>query len=154
MDMERGTTSQLQIVVDQWSSQALGDRLRKTLVENGPEKLLDALQDAPKVGYLRTSTSLAWDLRYAQRTRGEDGGERVTLITDRPIAFWETANQTRTLDYPFTVIEMRLNNDGEGKGMLSVATKIFVDKNGQVTLENWGTQPVQLTQVKAEKLSE
>jgi hypothetical protein len=152
MDMDRGRTTQLELVVDRWSSEAQRSRLLETLTTKGPEKLLDALQDAPKVGYLRTSTSLGWDLRYAHRTPGEDGGETVVLVTDRPIAFWEAANDTRTLDYPFTVVELHLNRDGEGQGMLSVAAKITRDKKtGDIVIENWGTQSIRLTQVKAEK---
>jgi len=155
MDMERGTTAQLEIAVERWSSDAQRSRLLSVLTEKGPEKLLDVLQDTPKVGYIRTTTSLAWDLHYAWRARGEDGGERVVLITNRPISFWEAANQPRTMEYPFTVIEMRLNNDGQGQGMLSVATKITRDKKtGDITLENWGTQPVRLTEVTAERVAQ
>jgi hypothetical protein len=150
MDMDRGRTTQLQIVVDRWSSEAQRTRLLDVLTNKGPEKLLDAVQDEPKVGFIRTTTSLGWDLRYAHRTPGEDGGENVVVVTDRPIAFWETANDTRTLDYPFTVIELHLNKDGEGQGMLSVASKITRDKKtGDIAIENWGTQPIRLTQVKA-----
>jgi hypothetical protein len=152
IDMDRGRTTPIQIVVDRWSSEAQRARLLDVLTKEGPAKLLDAVQDQPKVGYIRTSTSLAWDLRYAHRTPGEDGGENVVLVTDRPIQFWETANDARTLDYPFTVIELHLNNDGEGQGMLSVASKITRDKKtGDVVIENWGTQPERLTQVKSEK---
>ena len=83
-----------------------------------------------------------------------DGGERVVLVTDRRIGFWEAANQPRSIDYPFTVIELRLNRDGEGEGKMSIATKIIADKeNNIVTLENFETQPVRLTNVKREKLT-
>jgi hypothetical protein len=52
-----------------------------------------------------------------------EGGERVVLVTDRRIGFWEAANQPRLIDYPFTVIELHLNRDGEGEGKMSIATK-------------------------------
>jgi len=77
------------------------------------------------------------------------------LATDRPISFREASRQLRTLDYPFTVIELRLNKDGEGEGMMSVATKIIPDKESNtVTLENWGTQPVQLKLVRRERITQ
>lgn len=155
VDMDRGRTTPIQIVIERWSSEAQRTRLLDVLTTKGPAKLLDAVQDQPKVGYIRTSTSLGWDLRYAHRTPGEDGGETVVVVTDRPVQFWETATDARTLDYPFTVIEMHLNNDGEGEGMLSVASKITRDKKtGDVVIENWGTQPERLTQVKVEKNSQ
>lgn len=152
IDMDRGGTTPVQMEVDRWSSEAQRQRLLDVLTEKGPEKLLDALQDAPKVGFIRTSTSLGWDLRYAHRTPGEDGGENVVLVTDRPVAFWEAANGARTLDYPFTVVELHLNRDGQGEGMLSIAAKITRDKKtGDVVIENWGTQRTRLTQVHSEK---
>jgi hypothetical protein len=95
-----------------------------------------------------------WDLRFAWKTPQPDGGERVVLATDRRISFREAFRQTRSLDYPFTVIELRLNRDGEGEGMMSLATRIIPDKEANtVTLENWGTQPVTLTFVRREKMS-
>lgn len=152
VDMDRGTTTPIQIVIDRWSSDAQRARLLDVLTKEGPAKLLDAVQDQPKVGYIRTSTSLGWDLRYSHRTPGEDGGENIVVVTDRPVRFWETVTQSRTLDYPFTVIELHLNNQGEGEGMLSVASKITRDKKtGDVVIENWGTQPERLTQVKVER---
>ena len=45
------------------------------------------------------------------------------------------------MDYPFTVIELHINNAGEGDGTMSWATKVIPDKeNNIVVLENCGTQ--------------
>lgn len=54
----------------------------------------------------------------------------------------------RTIQYPFTVIQMQIGRDGKGKGKgtLSVATKIVAHKN-VVELENFATQPVMLTEI-------
>jgi hypothetical protein len=124
-------------------------------LERGPEKLLDALQDMPRVGYFRTPDSIGWDVHFARRTPLPDGGERVTLVTDRRIGFWEASRQPRSIDYPFTVIELRLNREGEGEGKMSIATKIIADsENKIVTLENYDTQPVMLTNVKRERASQ
>jgi hypothetical protein len=152
VNLDRGGTSIIQIVVNRWSTDPDRDRLVSTLLEKGADKLLDALQDMPKVGYVRSPTSIGWDLRYARRTPLPDGGERVVLATDRPLGFVETANQLRTIDYPFTIIELRLNSEGEGEGKMSIATKIIADKEtGNIVLENYGTQPVMLQAVKREK---
>jgi hypothetical protein len=145
------TINRVDIVVKQWSPAATRDRLIAVLFEQGPEKLLDALQDQPRVGYFRTPESLAYDLRYAQRTRLPDGGERVVLATDRYVRFWEAARQTRTLDYPFTIIELHIDGDGRGEGKMSIATRVSADKKeNAIVLENWGTQPVLLKDVRRE----
>ena len=155
INMNNGSAGSIEIVVNRWSTDAERDRLMSVMLERGPEKLLDALQDLPRVGYFRTPDSIGWDVHFARRRAGAEGGERVTLITDRRIGFWEASRQPRSIDYPFTVIELRLNRDGEGEGKMSVATKIIADKdNNIVTLENYDLQPVQITNVKREKASQ
>jgi hypothetical protein len=139
----------VEIVVNRWSTDGERDRLLAVLLENGPEKLLDALRKLPRAGYIRTPESLGYDLRFAQKLPGEDGDERIVLATDRYIGFWEAVNRPRTIDYPFTVIELRLNRDGEGEGKLSLFTRITADKrNRTIVLEDYGTQPVLLQSVR------
>ena len=139
----------VEIVVERYSSDAERDRLMKALAEKGPEKLLDTLQSMPRIGYIRTPNSIGYDLHYARKAPLDEGGERVVIATDRYIGFWEASHRPRTIDYPFTAIEMRLNRDGEGEGKMSIATKITMDKERQqIELENYGTQPVLLNSVK------
>jgi len=99
------------------------DRLFTVFKEKGADALLDALRDTKRVGYIRTPDSLAYDLRYARQMPGEDGDRRIVLATDRPIGFWEASRRPRSIDYPFTLIELRMDGSGEGVGKLSVATK-------------------------------
>ena len=144
-----GSSATVEIAVERWSTQAEAERLLVALKEQGPDEMLDVLRGAPRVGFIRTPGNLGYDLHYARRIPTDEGGERIVLATDRPIGLWEAVNRPRTLDYPFTVIEMRLDREGQGEGKLSLATKITVDRTGKtIELENWGTQPVQLRSVK------
>ena len=136
--------------VTRWSSDAERKRLLDILVEKGQDRLQRALHDMPRVGTIKTPDTLAYDLRYARSIPAEDGGEQVVLVTDREIAMWETASMSRTLEYPFMVIELRLDKSGQGEGKLTVATKLSVNKSGQIVMENYGTQPVRLSNVKRE----
>jgi hypothetical protein len=138
------------IHISRWSTEMERARLIQTLQQKGPEKLLDELQDMKSVGTIRTPDSLAYDLRYAHARPGEDGGRQIVLATDRPIGFWEAVHQPRTIQYPFTVIQMQIGADGKGKGTLSYATKI-VAHNNVVELENFATQPVMLTEITSKK---
>ena len=117
VNVTRGGTVPIEIAVNRWSTDRERDRLLKTLTEQGPGKLLDVLTDTPKVGSIREASSIGWDLRYARHTALPDGGETVVVVTDRPISTWEAANQPRTIDYPFTLVEMHLNASGEGEGV-------------------------------------
>ena len=141
----------VEITIDNWSTDAQRDQLMKILIDKGPEKLLDTLQKMPRVGSIRTPNSIGYDLHYARKNPLEDGGDQIVLATDRYIGFWEAANRPRTADYPFTLIEMRVGKDGVGEGKMSLFTKITYDKKkNQIVLEDYGSQPVLLTQVRRE----
>ena len=73
------------------------------------------------------------------------------LATDRPINFREARNQARTMDYPFTIVEIRLNKEDRGEGKILLGTKIFVDKNRNLTLENYGQQPIRFNEIRRVK---
>ena len=92
---------------------------------------------------------LGTDIRYAMSHPGEDGGRRIVIMTPRIIGFRETVNQPRRYDYPFTMFEMRFNKDGEGQGKMAYMTQIYFDKKeNAIALENYGTEPVRLNNLK------
>jgi hypothetical protein len=154
INMNNGSAGNIDITVDRWSTDKERDALLSVMSQKGPEKLLDALQDTRPVGHFGAPGNLSWDLRFARKVQLPDGGERVVLITDRRIGFWEAVNQPRSIDYPFTVIELRLNAEGEGEGKMSVATKVVHDEEHKtITLEDYSIQPVQLTNVKRQLTS-
>ena len=145
-------TTPVDITIDRWSTDAERDRMFSALAEAGPEKLLETVQKLPTVGRIRTPDSLGYDLHYARRTLTGDGAERVVIVTDRPIGFWEAANRPRVSDYPFTVIELHVPPSSKGEGKISVATKITFDKDTKtIMLENYAAQPVMLSEVRREK---
>lgn len=138
------------IEITRWSTDGERDQLLTVLKEKGENALLSALQKLPKVGFIRTPNSLAYDLHFARQHPWGDGGRRIFIATDRYINYWEVRNQARTLDYPFTLIEMHLDNHGTGDGKLSVATKVIADGD-QLVLENYASQPVMLKSIKQQK---
>jgi hypothetical protein len=154
MNLNNGRAGTIDITVNRWSTDKQRDALMAVVAQKGPDKLLDALQDMPAMGHFGAPGNLSWDIHFARKMPLPDGGERVVMVTDRRISFWEAANQPRSFDYPFTVIELHLNRDGEGEGKMSIATKVIYDKKeNMVTLENYQTSPVLLTNVKREKVT-
>lgn len=144
----------VEIVIERYSTDAERDRLLAALVEKGPEKLLDTLQDLPRVGYFRTPNSIGYDIHFARKHPAEDGGEEISLATDRYITFWEAKYRPRTIDYPFTLIQLHIGPDGKGEGKMSLATKVTFDKkNNTIVLENYKSQPVLLQNVRRESTS-
>jgi hypothetical protein len=143
-------TGMVDIAIERLSSPEERENLIAMFVEKGQDGLLTALQKVkPRVGYIRLPQTLGYDLQYAYRFVNADGTSRVVIATDRPISFIEARNQPRTMDYPFTLIEMRLDKAGNGEGRMAVATKISKSKDGKtIELENYGISPVALNQIK------
>jgi hypothetical protein len=139
----------VQIDVNRWSTSAERATLLDALKKKGADKLLDELKGMRSVGTIKTPDSLGYDLRYANQTPLPEGGRRIVLATDRPIGFWEATHRPRTIDYPFTVIQMEIDKDGKGKGTLSYATKI-IPAGDTIVLENFDTSPIMLTEIKSE----
>jgi hypothetical protein len=148
---EYGTGQQVvDIDVNRWSSNAERERLVTALREKGPNELLKQLQKNKPVGRIKTPDSLGYDLRYAYQQTDPDGGRTIVIATDRPIGFWEASNRPRSIDYPFTVIQMKLDRDGTGKGTMSYATRIVAHENNVIELEDFATQPIMLNNIKSE----
>ncbi len=153
-----GANARIDIRVDRWSSDAEREQLIRTFFDKGQDGLLRQLQKAPVKGRLRNpgrqgpdphQTALGWDLRYAWHQPTADGGQRIVIATDRYVSVWEARNQPRTMDYPFTFIEIHLDSSGEGEGKLAVATKLFFNKKKNIVeLENYSSEPVRLQNVR------
>jgi len=139
------------IRIDRWSSDQERQTLHDTLRAQGADNLLSALQKTPRVGFIRTPDSVAWDIHYARMMPGDDGGTRILLGTDRRMSFWELTNRERSVDYPFTIIEIRLDRNGKGEGRMSIATKVTADDEGDIHLEDYSAEPVRLQNVQLRK---
>ena len=141
-------TAQFEFTIERWSD---ADELNMLLdaLEKGQRSLLEALRDRKSVGSIRTSQSLAHDLRYAHQFIGPDGKRRIFLATDRPIGYWEMVNQRPSLDYPITVVELTVDDKGEGEGQLTVASRLTASGDRtRLYVQNYDVRPVLLKSVK------
>jgi hypothetical protein len=149
-----GANARVDIRIDSWSTAEEREQLIMTMIEKGSGALLKALQKAPVKGRFRIPTarppdphhlSLGLDIRYAWQVPLPDGGKRIVLGLDRYIGFAEARNQPRSIDYPFSLIQIQVDASGKGVGKMAVATKISFDKDKkQIELENYATEPVRL----------
>jgi hypothetical protein len=155
VSMPTGVAGVTQIAIERWTTVEERTALLKLVEtakygEGGQRKLLSALQKIkPRTGFMRTPNSLGWDLRYAVENTLEDGTRQIVIVTDKPVSFAAAANQGRIMDYPFTLIEMRMKPNEKGEGKMLAATSILV-KNGRLELENYGQEPVRLTEITQE----
>jgi hypothetical protein len=109
----------------------------------------------PTVGYIWPNGSpVGYSVKYAHRAPQPDGGERVTLVTDKPLGSydfkgWSVASPAVKNDAPYSVIDLELNSSGTGSGNMSLVGEVSFDEQaGTVTL-NGGTLSL-LTDVRRE----
>src|SRR5690606_29762438 len=110
VSLQGGRAGNVEIHIERWTT----DAERQTLVDllagasfksGGQAKLLEALQKVkPRTGFIRTSNSLGWDLRYARENLLPDGTRQIVIATDKPVSFLAAARQSRSMDYPFTFV--------------------------------------------------
>lgn len=156
-----GRNNVIDIRITRWTTPQEREGLFAALVEKGPDGLMKALTKLPESGRMRVpglrgpdpnQLVLGWGLHYTWNVPDGDGGQRIVIATDRYITFAEARNQPRVSDYPITLIDIRLDKNGEGTGKASVATKISFDKKKNIMeIENYSSEPVRLQNVKLEK---
>lgn len=144
-------TARIEIRLNRLSTPDQRNVLFQELKEDGQGALLEELRKAPSVGTIRLNTELAWDLRYAAARPGNGNTVQLFLATDRPMSFRELWNQPQYSDYPFTLINLELGPELKGKGTMILAAQITAEETGRfVHVENYGSTPVQLNDLKAE----
>jgi hypothetical protein len=156
-----GANERIRITIDAWSNPSQRQHLIVTFLEKKQGGLLSELERQPELGrfsfpgYMGPDPNgtmrLGTDIRYAMNFPGEDGGRRIVIITPRVIGLGEMRNQPRTIDYPFTLFEMRFDKSGKGEGKMAYATQISFDKKkNAIELENYSSEPVRLINLELE----
>ena len=141
-----GRSTRLTMTIERWTTDEEKSALVKALREGGSDAFLKALRKMT-AGYVRTTQSLRYQLNFASTFQTEMG-RVVRLVTERPITFVEAMRPTRSEEYEFGVIELTLNEKGQGEGLVVPTAKVSFNKDGQLEVETLGTGPQKLIGVK------
>lgn len=156
VNMSVGAGQDLKIDVFRWSTDEERNALLSTLKDKADNALADAVQKAPSIGSIWTNESLGYSIRYAYRDALPNGSERVILLTDRRFGswsgqVWKPVSGSGAVDYPFSLVELRLNRTGTGEGKMSLTTRIVADASGKtLVLDGYEAAPILLRNVKRE----
>jgi hypothetical protein len=148
--MAVGSGETIKINVFAWTPAAEREKIVAAFRETSADQLVEALKSAPSAGYVWTSESLGYPLRYAHRIPLPNGGERIILATDRPLGSWTRTAWKAAANAPslqLTVIELRLNRQGQGEGKMSLAARITAEDEGKTIALDYDAAPVLLKQV-------
>jgi hypothetical protein len=149
-----GSGESIKINIFKWASDEDRTKLLAALAEKGDKGLGEAVSSLPSAGYVWTSESLGYPVRYAASVSLPSGGERVVVLTDKRLGAWSGAPWKAAKDdndYQYTLIELRLSRSGTGEGKMSLAGKVGADQTAKtIALENYESAPVLLKSVKRE----
>lgn len=138
------------IHITRWTGDEENMRLLEILRDEGQDAFLRAIDDVKSVGWIATPTSLRYDFYYARYTSTRNGGRRIILITDRPMQIWERLSGSLTQNYPFTVVQLDVDEHGEGEGTLAQLAQLRL-VGDLLGIENLATGPMRLSQLKKVK---
>ncbi len=143
------------ITIERWNTPDERDALEEVFIDRGMQALADELRSATEVGFIRAPSiaSTAWRLRYAMMYSDGNGGRIIRLATDRPISFMEAVDRPRrTWDYNVSLIELVVDEDGNGSGTLMAGVEFSYDQtNDTFGLKSLSSQPVRLNNVRRQQ---
>ena len=138
------------IQVDEYTSDEEFIEFLEILAGGGPRRLGDAFLRSQKGRIV--INSLGYDIALARSTPAESG-RVVRVFTVRHLGFDESVLQTRSREYPFGMIELHLDRNGRGEGVLVVAARLQLNPDGGLAVETFretfGTPAFRLLNVEA-----
>ncbi len=144
----QGLASNLQVTITRWTTEEERNVLLKALTEQGQDAMIKILEKQKETGFLRLPNTTGYRLYYAYQTQ-KDNKRRIVLATDRPVRMAEAWRNGRSMDYAITMVELNLDENNKGEGTLGFALKLkFHPETKHLEIENYGTDPVQLRNVR------
>ena len=102
-------------------------------------------------GYLAFVGSLGWRVNVAKTYPAAGGGQRIVLVTDRPIMFSEAMSDSATLQYPFGIVELNVDSTGKGTGSVIGRARITIDDAGTIKVDPYAGFAYELLRVRLQK---
>jgi hypothetical protein len=117
-----------------------------TLKDDGQDGLWRKL-DKQRRGTIQIGNNLSRDINAVWVTQTEDG-RKISALAERWLGFAELRRGARSLDYPFTYIELWVEDDGDVEGSLFPAARVRSKGDRTLEIENFGIYPARLTNLK------
>lgn len=144
----RGTIStNFTLTINSFTPPADVERFVGILQRGGQDELMKAIDDE-KRGSLQIDGQVGRDINAAWITTDEEEGRKLTILFERWVGFGELRRGARSLDYPFTYLEIYLDDKGKGEGSMIPAARIRHKRGQTIEVENFGIYPARLTNIR------
>ena len=116
----------IDIRISRYNTEADIEKFAEVLKEGGPDALRRALEKED-VGQLSPTGRLGVAIAIARKLT--DGNKTIIrVVTARNLSFVELRYSGRSVDYPFTILQLELDATGKGTGTAIAAAKIRFNK--------------------------
>lgn len=149
--MFAGQTTQLNIYIDGYTPDDEAAQLRELLRTKGQDALLNTIEKLKGKGRVGVVGTTGWSVPVIREHPAANGGRRLVFFGNRPLSFFEAREQTISTQYPFGLMILNVNANGEGDGLLYPVCKVKFDKQGQLEVENFGIAPARVVNVRLAK---
>ena len=137
------------LTIEGYTSDEDARKFARILESQGEDALLKAIAREKK-GTFALDGQISHDINTV-RIHQKPTGRIYTIVFERWLSFFEARYGTRSEDYPFTYIELFIDETKGLGGTLLPAAKIRFNKQNAIEIENFGTYPAQLMGVRRQE---
>ncbi|HSR66422.1 MAG TPA: hypothetical protein VLU25_00645 [Acidobacteriota bacterium] len=141
-----GRSVPVNIHVDEMTSDGELRELQNLLQEKGEDALLNRLEEVEK-GRMGRADEVGIDIAIV-RSYETDEGRKLILVGVRDRSIFELRSSSRTNLYPYTWIELTLDEQGRGSGKVAYPARLKFDDQGNLEVKEFGLEFVRLMNVR------
>jgi len=145
----RNQPYQIKIEIAGYTSEEDAAKLADVLKSGGQDALVKALASY-KLGTIAPFGRQGSDLNYV-RVFNTDKGKVIRMISNREMDFFEYKYNGRSVDFPFSIVELLIKNDGKMEGWIIIAAKIGINKDHGLDVESLGMEKTYLVSIQKKK---
>jgi hypothetical protein len=144
----RPRTFGLSVYIDSYSTEEETAELLNALRINGSHGFQKALSELKTRGRVVIPGRAGYEAKFIRQSPTSSGRE-VRIVLDRRMSFMESYYGESSKDYGVSALEISLNGQNKGDGILYALSKPHFDqKNHQLVLENIENRPWRLTNIR------
>ena len=143
LDLSGKATVPITLHVDNFATAADVGSVARILGDKGQRAVVADLAEMKPRGWIRVGSLLGFEVPII-REFATPKGQRIYAVLDRPFPLWEQLQGTRSPDYPFGMIELKLDLNGNGSGKLVPAGRAMFTREGKVEMVDYGTKPYRI----------